>query len=98
MNVPSKYHLLRVIALVLKGLAWVVLAAGIIGAVVLLLVGASLARGSQDIVRTLTTAGGLTLPLIAIVWFVQLFAFGSILSLLIDIEENTRGIAARPPE
>jgi hypothetical protein len=36
-------------------------------------------------------------PIFGIVWFVQLFAFGSILSLLIDIEANTSALA-KPPQ
>ncbi len=93
MNVPRKYPVLRVIALILKVLAWVVLAAGFLGMIGLLSVGSG-----DQVLRPLTTAGALTVPLIAILWFIQLFAFGSILSLLIDIEESTRGLAARPPE
>ena len=92
MNVPRKYPLLRVIALVLKVLAWIVLAAGLIGMIGLLVAGSGLPSDQQSL-RPLATAGALTIPLVAILWFVELFAFGSILSLLIDIEENTR----RPP-
>ena len=97
MNVPREYPVLRIIALILKILAWVVLAAGFIGMIGLFSAGSSLPSDLQTL-RPVATAGALTLPLIAILWFVQLFAFGSILSLLIDIEESTRGLAARPPE
>jgi hypothetical protein len=97
MNVPRKYSVLRVIAFVLKVLAWVVLAAGIIGMIALLSAGSGLSSDLQ-VLRPLTTAGALTAPLVGIWWFVLLFGFGSILSLLIDIEEKTREIAARPPE
>ena len=97
MNVPRKYPVLRVIAFVLKVLAWVVLAAGIIGMIALLSAGSGLPSDLQ-VLRPLTTAGAVTLPLVAIWWFALLFAFGSILSLLVDIEEKTREIAARPPE
>ena len=41
MNVPRKYPVLRVIALILKILAWVVLAAGFIGMIALLSAGLS---------------------------------------------------------
>ncbi len=40
-------------------------------------------------------AGSVGVPLLCVVWLVQLFVFGSILSLLIDIEENTRALAGR---
>ena len=94
MSVPRKYGILRVIALILKLLAWVVLVAGIIGMIVVL----ANAGKFPDALRPLAAAGTFAVPVIAIVWFVQLFAFGSVLSLLIEIEENTRGIAARPPD
>ena len=48
-------------------------------------------------VQLLAQVGTLAAPIIAIVWFVQLFAFGSVLSMLIEVEEKTRGLAARPP-
>jgi len=94
MSVSRKYGLLRVIAGILKVVAWIVLAAGVAGVIIALTSVGSL----PDTVRPVATVGTLAIPVIAIVWFVQLFAFGSVLSLLIDIEENTRSIAARPPE
>ncbi|MCX6031521.1 MAG: hypothetical protein NT169_19755 [Chloroflexi bacterium] len=93
MSVSQKYGILRVIATILKFLAWVVLAAGIIGMIIVL----ANAGKMPDALRPLATAGTFAVPILAIVWFVQLFGFGSILSLLIEIEENTREIAARPP-
>ena len=94
MSVSHQYGLLRVIATILKFLAWLVLAAGIIGMIIVL------ANTSKmpEALRPLATAGIFAVPIVAIMWFLQLFGFGSILSLLIDIEENTRGIAARPPD
>jgi 1,4-dihydroxy-2-naphthoate octaprenyltransferase len=91
MNASRKYGLLRTIAFVLKVLAWVVLAVGLIGMLV------SLARtGSPDpLGRALASLAAIILPVTGIVWFVQLFAIGSILSLLVDIEENTRLLAER---
>jgi hypothetical protein len=43
----------------------------------------------------LASLAAIILPVTGIVWFVQLFAIGSILSLLVDIEENTRLLAER---
>ena len=94
MSVSQKYGILRVIATILKFLAWVVLAAGIIGMIIVL----TNTGKMPDALRPLASAGALAVPIIAIVWFLQLFGFGSILSLLIEIEENTRGIAGRPPD
>jgi Na+/proline symporter len=97
MNVPRKYPVLRVIAFILKVLAWIVLAAGIIGMIALLSAGSGLGSDLQ-VLRPLTTAGAFAVPLMGIWWFVLLFGFGSILSLLVDIEEKTRELATRPPE
>jgi hypothetical protein len=97
MNVPRKYPVLRVIALVLKILAWVVLAAGLVGMIALLSTGSRL-TGADQAFRPVTTAGAFAVPLMAIVNFVLLFGFGSILSLLIDIEEKTRAIASQGSE
>lgn len=95
MNVPRKYGLLRVIAFLLRLLAWLALLVGIIGAVV----GFTALNGY--LARDVNLPGwlpvvGLVVPLVVgVVWFVQLYAFGSVLALLIDIEENTRLLAAR---
>jgi hypothetical protein len=95
MTVPRKYPVLRVIALILKILAWVVLAAGFIGMIVLIVAGSSLPSELQAI-RPVTTAGAFGVPAIAILNFVMLFGFGSILSLLVDIEQKTREMASQP--
>jgi hypothetical protein len=97
MNVPRKYPVLRVIAIVFKVLAWLVLAAGIIGMIALLSAGSGLPSELQ-VLRPLATAGAFAVPLTAIVWFALLFGFGSILTLLVNIEEQTRELSARPPE
>jgi hypothetical protein len=97
MNVPRKYPVLRVIALILKILAWVVLAAGFIGMIALLSSGSRLPSDLQ-VLRPLTTAGAFIVPMIGILKFVLLFGFGSILSLLVDIEEKTRAMASPPSE
>lgn len=95
MNVPRKYSLLRLIAFILKLLAWVVLVAAAVGFILLLIgLGGSYDTDNQ-ILRALGAAGLVVTPLLGVVWFIQLFAFGSILSLLIDVEENTRALAAQ---
>ncbi len=97
MSIPRKYGLLRVIAFILKLLGWLVLAAGISGAIVVATMSGRLPQDTPEMFRTLAQVGALAAPIIAIVWFVQLFAFGSVLSMLIEVEEKTRGLAARPP-
>jgi hypothetical protein len=42
--------------------------------------------------RWLAQGGGLAALVAALLIFIQLYAFGSILSLLVNIEENTRGM------
>jgi hypothetical protein len=86
MNTSDKYKLLRTIAFILQLLAWLALAVGVIGALIALLAG---------IPGALKLVGLVTALLVGIGWFVQLYAFGGILSLLADIEENT-GLLAAP--
>ncbi len=96
MNVPRKYGLLRFIAFILKLLAWIVLLVGIGGMVLALIgLGSGLTNNQPGWLQMLPWVGALGLPLLAVIWFVQLFAFGSILSLLIDIEENSRRLTAQ---
>ncbi len=89
MNVPRKYGLLRAIGTIMKVLAWIILVVGIVAAIV----GLISLGSSTGLTRSLAYAGVIGAPLLSIVWFVQLYAFGSILSLLIDIEESTRAMA-----
>lgn len=93
MNVPHKYGLVRVIAWVLKIVGVLILLLGILG-----LIG-SLSLGNQvQFPRWLSLGGAVAAPLVALITFVQLYAFGSILSLLVKIEENTRAMLQLPPE
>ena len=87
MNVPHKYGLVRAIAIVLKVLAVIILILGIIGLFGSLFLGSSIA-----LPRWMTLGGAVGAPLAALLIFVQLYAFGSILSLLVKIEENTRAM------
>ncbi len=98
MNVPRKYGLLRVIAFILKLLAWVVLVGALIGTIVLLTGLGGATASDNEIIRSLTAAGVIATPLLGVIWFIQLFAFGSILSLLVAVEENTRALAAQARE
>lgn len=98
MNVPHKYGLLRAVAFVLKLLAWLALLAGIAGGILALLgIGASMVQ-DLNLPPAVTLLGPIALMLAGLVWFVQLFAFGSVLSLLINIEENTRALAGQPAD
>ena len=93
MDVPRKYGLVRAIAALLKLLAVIVLILGIVA-----LVG-SLQLGKQPGLPNWVSVGGaVAAPLIALLTFFQLYAFGSILSLLVKIEEHTRAMAQTPPK
>ena len=93
MDVPRKYGLVRAIAALLKVLAVIVLILGIVA-----LVG-SLQLGNQPGLPNWVSVGGaIAAPLIALLTFFQLYAFGSILSLLVKIEEHTRAMIQTPPK
>lgn len=89
MSVPRRYGLLRVIAFIIRLLAWLVLLAGIGGALWTLIVQSRSAAPLPYLTAILIVG----LPLVALTIFVQVFAFGSILSMLINIEESTRALA-----
>ncbi len=93
MSVPHKYGVIRAIALILKVLAWVALVVGLGSAVGIMTSGGA---GGNGLVDTLRSIGMVIGPLVGIIWFIQLFALGSVLSLLVDIEENTRSLAEQP--
>jgi hypothetical protein len=97
MNVPPKYGVVRTIAFILKLLAWVALAAGLLTAIVALVGASNNADAAGGLFRIIRSIGLILGPLVGIVWFVQLYAFGSILSLLVDVEENTRQLALQQP-
>lgn len=91
MNVPHKYGVVRAIAYVLKVLAWLALLGGLVTAIA----AAVATGGAAGLLQVIRSIGLIVGPVVGIVWFVQLYAFGSILSLLIDIEENTRVLSAQ---
>ncbi|MGC8780380.1 MAG: hypothetical protein ACP5UQ_05885 [Anaerolineae bacterium] len=91
----SRYQVLRVIALVLKVLAWVALAVAVISLLIALPSFLSATARGAPWYEVAPWGVMLGLPIMGVIWFVQLFAFGSILSLLISIEENTRALAGR---
>ena len=98
MKVSRKYGFLRAVAIILKLLAWLILLAGIAGGILALVgLGASLTQ-DLNLPGAVTVLGPAAVMLVGVIWFIQLFAFGSILSLLIDIEENTRALASQTPE
>lgn len=96
MSVPRKYPVIRAIALVLKILAWVALALGLLAAIVAVTATSNMSPAMATIAGFVRSVGLIVGPLVGIIWFVQLYAFGSVLSLLVEIEENTRALALEP--
>jgi len=95
MNLPRRYQVLRIIAFILKLLAWLMLLGALIAVIVALPAFLSASARGAPWYEVAPWGAMLGLPIFGIVWFVQFFALGSILSLLINIEENTRALAAR---
>ncbi len=93
MKVARRYGVMRVIAFILKLLAWLILllcvAAAIFGAT---LVGRSV-PGVTGLTATIGVSTIVGAALTGVFGFLPLFAMGSVLSLLLDIEENTRALA-----
>lgn len=83
MEAPAKYGVLNFVAIILKALAWIVLIATVIGGFLAIF---NLGSG-------LGTVTGIGSILMGVLGFLQLYALGSILSILIDIERNTRSLA-----
>jgi hypothetical protein len=95
MTGAPRYQILRIIALVLKVLAWVALAIAVISLLIALPSFLSATARGAPWYEVMPWGMMLGLPVLGVIWFVQLFAFGSIISLLISIEENTRALAGR---
>ena len=93
MDVPRKYGLVRVIAALLKVLAVIVLILGIVA-----LVGSPQLSKQLLLPQWIALGGGVAATLAALMMSLQLYAFGSILSLLVKIEEHTRSISQTPPK
>lgn len=84
---PRKYGCLRAIGYVILIAAWIVLILGVGGAVVSWLTGARMFSGIQlGIIQVLS---GLSL-LLSLALFFQWFVLGSVLTLMTDLERNTR--------
>jgi len=86
-----KYGLVRAIAFILKLLAWVILVLCVAGAIF----GVTLFSRPAPFPSSIAGTGTLVVSLLTgLFWFIPLYAFGSILSLLLNIEENTRAMAS----
>ncbi len=96
----NKFRMLRIVSTILKILAWLVLVLGVLGGcatLVLGLAGGSSARGEFGPLAGLLSGavGGVVLILFALLYFLFIYAYGELISLLIALEENTRLTAER---
>jgi hypothetical protein len=92
MNVPKKYGLLRILALIIKILAWAALVLGIVGG----LFGPNALPSFMGGVPEVATTMRIGLPLLGLILFAGLYSVGSIITMLISIEESTRALATHP--
>ena len=86
-QVPRKYGCLRAIGYLILIAAWIVLILGVGGAVTSWLTGARLFSGIQ---LGIIQVGASLMLLLALALFFQWFVLGSVLTLMTDLERNTR--------
>lgn len=93
----QKFTSLRVIAVIFKVLAWITLILGLLGAIALFAMGTrpGLFRGAP--LPRVAMGGGLigaiTVAVVAVIYFLFLYAAGDGIYLFLAIEENTRATA-----
>lgn len=92
METPRRYRLLNLIAWLAKILAWVVLVGALVGGVTMIAQGGDAWPGiifggnGRAILGAIAIVGG-------VYCFLQMFIFGSLLSLFVDVEQNSRASA-----
>ncbi len=95
----KRYRVLRLIAVILKVIAWIVLVLGVLGALGILIGG--IVGGGSGVLRELglpamgstivvAVIGFISAVLFAVLYFLALYAVGEFITLVISIEENTR--------
>ena len=96
--VEQRYGVLRLIAVVLKVLAWLVLLAGVVFSVVAIVQGGAL--GAMPGPHRMGSAmfGGGFAVVIAVFYFIMLYAWAEGILVVLGIEENTRLTAERLAE
>ncbi len=103
----KKFRILRIVATILKIIAWIVLVLGVLGGcgtlVFGLMAGGASSRGGVGDFGPLAgalggAASGLVIIVIAFLYFVFIYAYGELINLLLALEENTRLTAERLQE
>ncbi len=102
-----KFRVLRIVATIVKVIAWIVLVVGVLGGcgtlVLGLLAGSSGPRGGGAEFGPLAgllggAVSGLVVIVLALIYFLFLYAYGELIYLLLALEENTRLTAERLKE
>jgi hypothetical protein len=91
--VNERFRILRALAIVLKIIAWVVLASGVIAFFVLLAMGSLIGRGMISGV-----AGAFLALVYGIIVFISLYALAEIIHVLLSIEDSARTVADKLSE
>ena len=89
----ERFRILRALAIVLKIIAWVVLASGVIAFFVLLAMGSLIGRGMISGV-----AGAFLALVYGIIVFISLYALAEIIHVLLSIEDSARTVADKLSE
>jgi hypothetical protein len=97
----TRFRSLRIIAMVLKILAWITLIMGLLAGIVILLTGvaggrdAGMGLGMMGTMGSLLAGllGGFSAVVFSVLGFLGLYAYGDAIYLALAIEENTRETA-----
>lgn len=89
----ERFRVLRALAIVLKIIAWVVLASGVIAFFVLLAMGSLIGRAMISGV-----AGAFFALVYGIIVFISLYAWAEIIHVLLSIESSARTVAEKLSE
>jgi len=102
----KKFRALRLVALIWRVIAWIVLVLGIIGALVAIVLGAIVGRvgdpspllsqvpGVSNVVDPISgVVAGVAVLVVALLQFLLIYAASDVIHLALDLEQNTRETA-----
>jgi len=102
----KKFRALRLVALIWRVIAWIVLVLGIIGALLAIVLGAIVGRvgdpspllsrvpGVSNVVDPISgVVAGVALLVVALLQFLLIYAASDVIHLALDLEQNTRETA-----
>lgn len=98
----EQHSVLRVASVLLKVLAWIALVGGLLVAVMAMAFGGLLASAAGGRAGFAGATGGLGLALVSlligVIYFLVLYAYGDVITVLLRILENTQRILQRGQE